>query len=86
MSSKLAQRIDRPGDIEQDRIGVVVHGQLDPAVAHGGHGCSRMNTGCCFGRWRLHPIAHAPTNDGDGCQSITLVGREGVAGGFVCLR
>ncbi len=29
-----------PGYVEQDRIGVVVHGQFDAAVAHGGHVCA----------------------------------------------
>jgi len=37
--------VDGSGDVEEDGVGVEVHGQFDTAVAHGGHGGSGVGTG-----------------------------------------
>ena len=39
------QRVYRTGYIEQDWVGVIIHGQIDPAVTHSRHGGSWMHTG-----------------------------------------
>ena len=42
---KIRQRIDRPIDIQQRRIGVEVGGEFDPTMPHGSLGDAGVDTG-----------------------------------------
>ena len=42
---KVGERLNSPGHVEQDRVGVVVHRQVDTGVTHGGHRRAGMRTG-----------------------------------------
>ena len=42
---EVGQCINGPGDVEEDGVGVEVHGEFDAAVAHGGHGGSGVDAG-----------------------------------------
>ena len=45
LESKIRQRIDRPINVQQRRIGVEVGRQLDPTMPHGGLSDAGMDTG-----------------------------------------